>query len=175
MNKYEENSNSLCIANKEIKDKYFTNGEIIQKIFDVVRKNFIVIDSLFSNYSSDIMIIINCNMTIINTITEKIKEFYDDNNEDFYDIYLTTYKKTINEKINKTLLQKEIEIINPSKALYLGFDFDCPTYSLSKVELDLFISGINDLSKMKKPEYECVNNKFISLLKYAITKKQQDT
>lgn len=170
MNKYKESSNSLHIANKEIKDKYFTNGEIIQKIFDTVRKNFIVSDSLFGNYASDTMIIINGSMTTINIIVEKIKDFYDDNNADFYDIYLTSYEKTINEKINKTLLEKEIQIINPSKVLYLGFDFDYPAHNLSKVDLDLLVLGIDDLNKMKTHEYECANKKFILLLKYAITK-----
>jgi len=174
MNNYEKNINSLHIANKEIKDKYFANGEIIQKIFDVVRRNFMISDSLFGNYASDTIIIINSSsMTVTNIIAEKIKKFYDDNNADFYDIYLTIYEKTINEKINKTLLQKEIEIINPSKVLYLGFDFDYPISALSKVDLDLFISGIDDLNKIKTSEHEGVNKKFISLLKYAVKKNDK--
>lgn len=168
MNKYEENINSLYTLNKEFKEKYFTNGEVIQKIFDVVRKNFILNDSLFGNYASDTMIIINGS---INNILEKIKDFYDDNNADFYDIYLTLYEKTINEKINKTLLQKEIEIINPSKILYLGFDFDHPARALSKVDLDLFISGMDDSNKIETLEYESANKKFKSLLKYAVRKQ----
>lgn len=168
MNKYEENSNSLHIANKEIKDKYFANGEIIEKIFDAVRKNFMLNDSLFSNYASDTMIIINCSTDMTEILTEKIQEFYDDNNEDFYDIYLTIYAKTINEKINQTLLQKEIEIIKPSKVLYLGFDY--PIHALSKSELDLLLFGIDDTDKMKTIEYQFINEKFRELLQYAITK-----
>lgn len=171
MNKYEENANSLCIVNEKIKNEYFVKGEIIQKIFNAVRKNFILNDSLFSNYASDVMIIINCSMDMVDIITAKIKEFYDENNADFYDIYLTTYEKTINEKINESLLRKEIEIINPNKILYLGFDFYYQSYALSKDDLDLFISGVDEINIIKALEYERVNKKFILLLKYAIAKK----
>jgi len=174
MSSDENNLNSLCMESKESKYKYFTNGDLIQKIFDTVRKNFRVSDSLFGNYASDTMIIINGSMTMIDIIEEKIKKFYDDNNVDFYDIYLTIYEKTINEKINDTLIQKEIEIINPSKILYIGFDLDYPTIALSKVDLDLFISGIADSRKAETPEYECVNKKFTSLMEYGVTKKLQN-
>lgn len=175
MHKYEKNSDSLDIVNKEIEDRYFTNGEIIQKIFDAVRKNFAVNDLLFGNYASDIMIIINGGMPEVNIIVEKIKDFYEENNADFYDIYLTTYRKTINEKINKALLQKEIEIINPSKILYFGFDLnhtsvDKPSFALSKTDLDLFISAVEDFNEKEKHEYEQINKKFNVLLKHAVTK-----
>lgn len=169
MNKYEENLGSLCIGNKEFKGKYFTNGEIIQKIFDVVRRHFVLNDSLFGNYASHTMIIINSSKA--NIIVEKIKDFYDENNEDFYDIYLTTYEKTVNKQINETLLQKEVQIIKPSKVLYLGFDFDYPILALSKTDLDLLISNVESLNNVEIPKYKRVNKKFISLLKYVVEKE----
>ncbi len=162
MNKHEEKLNFLNIASKEIKDRYFTNGEIIQKIFDVVRKNFVLNDSLFGNYAADTMIAINFTGPKLNIIEDKIKEFYEKRDADFYEIYLTLYEKTNEDRINKTLLQKEIQIIKPGKIVYLGFDYNCSGYTLSKEELELLISDKTDTS-----DYKYVNEKFTYLMEYA--------
>jgi len=163
----EEKLKSLHIVNKKIKNRYFANGEIIQKIFDAVRKNFILKDSLFGNYAADTIIAINLNESKLSIIEERIKEFYDRNGADFYDIYLTLYEKTNDDRINKTLLQKEIEIIKPRKIIYLGFDYNCSGPTLSEKELEILVSGISDFNKNDTPEYKYVNDKFKLLMEYA--------
>ncbi|WP_459482588.1 hypothetical protein [Clostridium saccharoperbutylacetonicum] len=166
MKNNEENFNSLHIVNKGIEDKYFANGEIIQKIFDVVRKNFILKDSLFGNYAADTIIAINLNESKLSIIEERVKEFYDRNGADFYDIYLTLYEKTNDDMINNKLLEKEIQIIKPRKIIYLGFD-NCSGPALSEKELEILVSGISDFNKKDTPEYKYVNDKFKLLMEYA--------
>lgn len=126
------------------KDKYFRNGELIQKIFDAARKNFDFNDSVFGNYASNTMMIIECDSNEVDMVLDKIKEFYNDENADFYDMYLTLYKKTINEKINDALIEKEIEIINPDKILYMKLHFDHPTCVLSKDDSQICTSKDSD-------------------------------
>ncbi|OOM46177.1 hypothetical protein CLBKI_51390 [Clostridium beijerinckii] len=104
MKNNEENFNSLHIVNKGIEDKYFANGEIIQKIFDVVRKNFILKDSLFGNYAADTIIAINLNESKLSIIEERIKEFYDRNGADFYDIYFFNNKYKCYFRKNKIFM-----------------------------------------------------------------------
>ena len=148
------------------KDKYFRNGELIQKIFDAARKNFVVDDSVFGNYTSDTMIIIDCDSEEVDKVLDKIKDFYNRKNADFYETYLTLYRKTINEKINDVLIQKEIEIINPDKILYMEFHFDYPICALSKNESEVVISKNLD-------KYSSIHKKIICLLEDVFIEKEK--
>ena len=148
------------------KNKYFRNGEIIQKIFDAARKNFTVDDSVFGNYASNTMIIIECDSNETDIVLNKIKGFYNKKDTDFYEIYFTIYRKTINEKINNVLIQKEIEIINPDKILYMELDFDYPVCVLSKSDLEIIIPKNSD-----KPS--SAYKKIISLIEDVFIEKEK--
>lgn len=169
MNELENRVNELDDQNAAVAKKYFTNGDILQKIFDVVRKNFDIIEPM-GNYDSDIVILINDDLSLNNNVIKIIKKFYDVNNRNMYDTYITSYSKTSNDKINTTLVQKEISILKPRRVIYLGMNsLNGDNHFLNKVEFDLFKSSIGNADLIVTPEYAAVKNKFVQLMKYIIT------
>ena len=164
--KIEERLKELNEKDKQIVQKFFTNSEILDKIFAVVRKNFELIEPM-GNYNSDLMIVVNDDISLNNKVIQIVKAFFDTNGVNMYDTYITTYAKTNNDTINQTLIQKEIQVLNPRRIIGLGVD-GCSN-SLTKEEYNLFKSCLGDAEKINTEEYKAIKAKFISLIKYIIT------
>lgn len=162
----EERLKELDDKDKQTVQKFFANSEILDKIFAVVRKNFELTEPM-GNYNSDLMIVVNDDISLNNKVMQIVKAFFDTNGVNMYDTYITTYAKTNNDTINQTLIQKEIQVLAPRRIIGLGVD-GC-SYSLTKTEYDLFKSCLGDAEKINTEEYKAIKVKFISLIKYIIT------
>lgn len=169
MNELDRKMNELDKENADIAKKYFSNGTVLQQMFDVVRKKLEISEPM-GNYDSDIMIFIDDDLSLNNEVINMIKKFYDVNNKNMYDVYITSVHKTSNDKINSALAQKEIQILKPKRIIYLGVEpSNKNSHFISKVELDIFKKSIGHADLINTQEYVDVKNKFIKLMKYIIT------
>ena len=157
----------MSSEDKNTTERYFKNSEILQKVFNVVRKNFQLTDPI-GNYDSRLFLIINDDISLNNPVIKIIKSIYECNNTDMYDTYITLYKKTNNKQINDMLIEKELQIMQPVKVVSLGYNYG--SHYISEEDYLFFASCIGDKEKIKQQRYLKIKTQFIELLKYIIIK-----
>lgn len=160
--------------NKKISFNYFTKQEAITELYEIVMAKFKLNGcGHFGNYNAKVMFIVDFKNTNDKAI-EIIKKFYEDNNANFYSLYITGINKFNNEKINIQVLNKEISIIKPSRIVILGsnikLNLDEKSYlSITYDELNTIIDCIDDGENIKKySNFSEVRKNVINAFKFAI-------
>ncbi len=170
MSEYENKLNNLSENNKALASNYFTKAEMLEKLFGVVRSKF-EFKSPFGNFNSKVVVVLDYDKLDDKAI-KLIKKFYELNGQEFNNIYLTPYHKTMNDAINAKLLSKELEIIKPDRVISLGHDIQSlcsESLSMSESDFKFYCECLNDKSKMKSNEYGVVKSSFTSMMKFIIT------
>lgn len=166
----QERLNSLDRDDKEFAEQYFAKRNAIDSLFNVIRSKF-AFKEPFGNYNSKVIIVVDFDK-MDDKILKLIKRFYEINSKDFYDIYITPYNKTGNDKIDSKLLEKEIEFIQPERVISLGHDnlnLGSNSISMNKVDYDFFYNCIGHKDLISSDEYKSKKVMFTSMMKFIIT------
>lgn len=169
-NKMKDKLNMLDEKEKETAEQYFTKRHAIEALFSIIRTKF-TFKEPFGNYNSKVIIIVDFDK-MDDKILKLIKRFYEINSQDFYNIYLTPYNKTGNNKIDDKLLEKEIELINPDRVISLGYDnlnLISESMSMSKADYDYFYSCVGNKNLISSDEYKSKKVIFTDMMKFIIT------
>lgn len=170
MSDYENKLNNLNEQNKNLANNYFTKSEMLDKLFGVVRSKFEFKNS-FGNFNSNVVVVFDYDK-LDDRIIKLIKKFYELNGQEFNNIYLTPYHKTINDAINTKLLSKELEIIKPDRVISLGHDIQnlcSESVCMNDADFKFYCECLEDKSKMASDQYKNVKTNFTSMMKYVIT------
>lgn len=170
MSDYENKLNNLEPSDKALANDYFTKAAILDKLFGVVRGKF-EFKNPFGNFNSKVIVVLDYNK-LDDKVIKLIKKFYEINGQDFNNIYVTPYHKTMNEQINNKLLCKELEIIKPDRVLGLGIDnvnLGSESFNMNKSDFDFFNDCLGDAEKIKLDRYKAIKIIFSEIMKYAIT------
>jgi hypothetical protein len=170
MSEYENKLNNLSEDNKNLASNYFTKAEMLEKLFGVVRSKF-EFKSPFGNFNSKVVVVFDYDK-LDGNIIKLIKKFYELNGQDFNNIYLTPYHKTINDAINAKLLSKELEIIKPDRVISLGHDIQnlcSESMCMNSADFKFYCDCLADKSKMTSKEYSIVKSSFTAMMKFIIT------
>lgn len=169
--------NTLDKTEKAICSNYFTKREAVDKVLDVLREKNLIKRNPFGNANAKIFFVIDFDKTNDRCI-ELIKKYYEANKMDIYSTYFTPFSKTDNPKINFAVLSKELEILNPSRVLFIT-DNPMPeiegSMSMLRSELETVLDygKIRDkLSEEQEAERIRCRNKLHKLMEFAMIGKK---
>lgn len=171
-NDFKEKLSSLNDFDKRVSLNYFVKQSTITNMFEMIRKKAPLRLNPFGNYNAKVSIIVDFNKTNDRAL-DLLKKFYNANKVDFYSLYITPFNKTDNKAINKKLIEKEHEIIKPTRTVILGdFDVDLKqdVFKLSKKELDIILLCIDnkDIRANHEEEFQRARSKFLEAIQFAL-------
>lgn len=168
---------TLDKTEKAICNNYFTKKEAIDKVLDVLRSKNLIKKSPFGNSNAKIFFVIDFDKTNDRCI-ELIKKYYEANKLDIYSTYFTPFSKTDNPKINFSVLSKELEILNPSRVVFIT-DNPMPemegSMSMLRSELETVLNYgkiKNELSEEQEAERIRCRDKLHKLMEFAMIGKK---
>ena len=176
MDKFKEKLNTLDDVHKRFSFNYFTKQEVLTNMTSMVSKSNKIIRSYFGNFNAKVCFVVDFDKTN-DLIIDLIKKFYARNNAEFYSLYITSYNKFGKKDIDEKFLTKELEVINPSRVVFLGDTvsgkFD--SINLNKDELNVLIDCLADKENTKKHNnYKEVRENFIECIKFALYGRKED-
>lgn len=168
---------TLDKTEKAICNNYFTKKEAIDKVLDVLRNNNLIKKSPFGNSNAKIFFVIDFDKTNDRCI-ELIKKYYEANKLDIYSSYFTPFSKTDNAKINFSVLSKELEILKPTRVLFIT-DNVMPemegSVSMLRSELETLLNYgkiKSELNEEQESERVRCLNKLHKLMEFAMVGKR---
>lgn len=172
-----EKLNSLSDFDKRSSYNYFVKQNAITKMLEMIRSKSPLRLNPFGNYNAKVSVIVDFGKTNDRAI-ELVKKFYVANKADFYSLYVTPYNKTANMAINKKLIEKEHEIIKPSRTVILG-DYDVniqqDVFRVSKKDMDMILLCIDnkDIRADHEEEFQSSKTKFLEAIQFALYGREQ--
>lgn len=170
---YEEKLNTLTNEEKKKFEIYSKKQTLINMLYDKVFKKIKSEFFPFGNCNSNVLYVIDFKSTN-DEFMEIIKQFYKNNNLDFYSCYYTSYNKTPKKELNDIILNKEIEIIKPNKIIFFGVDDYKYNGKINNMralldDMNIILKGYKDeeYKKENKELYQKTRAKIINIFKFA--------
>lgn len=172
MGKYEDKLETLQGGDKEFTDRYFKKTRAMDTLFQTVRKGMKCNNGI-GNFDSDVVCVVDFG-SLNDKIIKVIKKFFEVNKQEFHNIYVTGYHKTISDKVNDKILAKELEIIKPKRVAVIGFDNitvddSIDFMSMPKSSYDIFYNSLGNAEAASSEEYQQTKIMFSQMMKFIIT------
>lgn len=163
----ENKVNNLQGNDKAYANNYFIKRSMLDNLFDKVRSH--LKRESFGNANAKILFVIDFDSTGDNQLW-LIKEIFKLNGYSPYNVYFTPINKTNNKELDKTILNKELEIIQPHRVIVIN-DQDLDIQAKNKrfydrQELDRFVNR-KELNIPKEESDKMLAN-FSQVMEYAI-------